>query len=135
MRTIIQGSIEQRITPLLCKNIDTQIKRVKNKMASLIIIDGGVGSGKTHSGVSIADYINITEIDLKNQVGLGGEDFEKKLKWCVENNKKVILYDEAGDFSRRGAITGFNKRLNRIFETYRTFETNSCFNIALYGYF
>jgi len=112
----------KKLTPLLCFNLDQQTKRVGNKKASLIIFDGGVGSGKTHSGVSVADYLNREEIDLSIQYGMGGEDFEKKLRLCVDQQKRVIIYDEAGDFSRRGAITGFNKRLNRIFETYRTFE-------------
>jgi len=110
------------LTPLLCSNLDKQVLRVGNRKASLIIFDGGVGSGKTHSGVSVADYLNRDLINLKYQYGMGGTDFEKKLRVCVDQKKKVIIYDEAGDFSRRGAITGFNKRLNRIFETYRTFE-------------
>ena len=107
---------------VLKKNLDKQTQRIGDRKASLIIIDGAVGSGKTHSGVEIADYFNITNIDLKKQYGIGGEEFEQKLKICVDQKLKVIIYDEAGDFSRRGAITKFNARLNRIFETYRTFE-------------
>lgn len=118
----IQASIEKRIYPNLKKNLDIQTKRVSDRKASLIIFDGGVGSGKTHGAVSSGDYLNGDYIDLKKQYAMGGEDFEKKLRLCVDEGLKVILYDEAGDFSRRGAITTFNRRINRIFETYRTFE-------------
>jgi len=114
--------ILKKYDPLLAKNLDGQTQRVGNRMASLVIIDGGVGSGKTHSGVAIADHFNGSPIDLKKQYAIGGTAFEEKLKYCVDGKIKVIIYDEAGDFSRRGAITKFNARLNRIFETYRTFQ-------------
>jgi hypothetical protein len=34
----------------------------------------------------------------------------------------VIIYDEAGDFNKRGSLTRFNAMLNRTFETFRAFQ-------------
>jgi len=129
----------------LAYNIDQQILRVKNKKASLIIVDGGIGEGKTTLKVHIADYINgayplISEIKgdypeldeeavygydetktikFKNQMAMGGEEFPKKLGFCFEEKLPVVIYDEAGDFARRGALTKLNSMLNGVFEKYR----------------
>jgi hypothetical protein len=32
------------------------------------------------------------------------------------------MYDEGGDFNKRGSLTAFNMQLNRIFDTYRAFQ-------------
>lgn len=110
-------------------NLDDLYDRVLIKRkASLIIIDGSIGEGKTTLAVHLADYINKKhgqkEINLKtgNQLGLGGEDFLKKLRWCYENKYHVCIYDEAGDFSKRGSLTKFNAMLNRTFEMFRAFQ-------------
>jgi len=44
------------------------------------------------------------------------------MKLCYEQKFPVVIYDEAGDFSRRGAMTQFNRMLNRTFETFRAFK-------------
>lgn len=102
--------------------LDEQKKRVYNKKASLIIVDGGVGQGKTTLAVQIADYIEGQPISFKDQIALGGKDFVKKLYRGTKKGYKVIVYDESGDFDKKGAISRFNRMLNRIFDTYRTFE-------------
>lgn len=110
------------------KALDMQIKRVHKNKASLIIIDGQVGEGKTTWAVEVADYINsknnLPQIDLKEpkQYAYGGEDFTEKLRLCYESKLPVCIYDEAGDFNKRGALTKFNKMLNRTFETFRAFK-------------
>ena len=106
----------------LSGDLDDQIKRIKDNKASMILIDGGVGQGKTTLAVEVADYIEGKPINLENQVALGGADFIKKLKLCFTHKYKVLIYDEAGDFSSRGALTKFNHMLNRVFETYRAFK-------------
>lgn len=106
----------------LAKSIDEQKKRVTSKKASLIIVDGGVGQGKTTLAVLLADYIEGNFINLKSQLGLGGKDFISKLFGAVDKGYKVVIYDEAGDFDRKGAISRFNRMLNRVFDTYRTFK-------------
>ena len=116
-------------TKELGENLDLQYERVKvNNKASLIIIDGGVGEGKTTLALHCADYLNKLdgkgEVDIKSgdQVGLGGEDFLKKMRICHEKDLPVVIYDEAGDFGKRQALTKFNAMLNRTFETFRAFK-------------
>lgn len=112
----------------LALNYDDEDDRVKKKKASLIIIDGGIGEGKTTLLTESIDYFNkingFGEYDLKNgiQLAMGGSDFLKKLDLCYQNKLPVIAYDEAGDFNRRGSLTQFNAMLNRTFETFRAFK-------------
>lgn len=113
---------------ILLTNIDDLNTRVFTlKKASLIIIDGGLGEGKTTLAVEIADYINslhgLQEIDIKgHQLALGGEQFLDKLDLCYENKLPVIIYDESGDFGRRGSLTRFNAMINRMFEMFRAYK-------------
>jgi hypothetical protein len=94
---------------------------IKNK-AGIIIVDGGVGEGKTTLATHLADEFQGSPIDFKKQYAFGGEQFQEKLQICYDSKLEVIIYDEAGDFSRRGALTEFNKRLVRVFETFRAFR-------------
>lgn len=109
--------------PLLKRNLDRIEERVftLNK-AGMIIIDGGVGSGKTTLATHVADYLNKGPINFTEQLAMGGDDFQEKLRDCYQNRRRVIVYDEAGDFNRRSSLTRFNADLNRIFETYRVFK-------------
>jgi hypothetical protein len=93
----------------------------------LIILDGGVGEGKTTLLCHILNYINykhdLPPIDYDgDQLGLGGVEFLKKLRGCYEKKFPCIGYDEAGDFNRRSSLTSFNAMLNRTFETFRAFK-------------
>jgi len=122
----------------LAKALDSQLGRVSfEKKASLIIYDGGIGEGKTTLMVHSADYLmgayepqedgtyiynSDKIISFTNQLAMGGKDFSKKLKVCHIKKLIVVIYDEAGDFSRRGALTRLNGLINRIFETYRGFK-------------
>lgn len=110
---------------------------LKLNKASFIIIDGAVGSGKTIAGVSVADYFNgayILQADgsyivdsskfigLNLQYAMGAKDFMKKIVLCYKAGLHVMVYDEAGDFSKRGSLTKLNQDLNRIFEICRAFQ-------------
>lgn len=113
----------------LVKNLDKLQQRIDNRKASLIIIDGGVGEGKTTLGIEIGDYINrinsYGEIELTKdgpQLAIGGIEFLRKMRVCYERKLPCIIYDEAGDFSKRGSLTHFNSMLNRTFETFRAFK-------------
>ena len=114
----------------LPKNIDKQLERIENKKASCIIIDGAVGCGKTTLAVEIAEYINkkkgkgnlSLQIKKHPQISLGGKEFTGCFREVIKQNLPVIIYDEAGDFNRRGAISSFNQTINRLFETYRGFK-------------
>jgi hypothetical protein len=118
--------------------LDTLQKRIfENNKSSFIVVDGAVGSGKTIFSIQIADYINGAyntndgeswtfdqnkAIDLKDQYAMGNKEFLKKLMICYKKKLRVLIYDEAGDFSRRGSLTKINADLNRAFEVCRMFK-------------
>ena len=57
-----------------------------------------------------------------------------KIDICFDNKLPVIIYDEAGDFNRRGSLTKFNAMLNRVFEMFRAYRIIvvmclPCFNV------
>jgi len=115
----------------LVKNLDAIYDRVKKqKKGAIMVIDGGVGEAKTTLSVHCADYLNkkagFGEIDLTPsgciQLAMGGKDFVTKLKKCFEERLPVAVYDEAGDYSKRGSLTSFNAMLNRVFDTFRTYQ-------------
>jgi len=114
----------------LAENVDDIMDRVDKKKASMIILDGELGEGKTTLATLIARKIEgddptidkMQRFDFRAQIGMGGDDFLKKADWCSDNKKRAIIYDEAGDFSKRGALTKFNQRLITFFDTYRAFK-------------
>lgn len=106
----------------LDKNIDSLKGRIKLNKASLMILAGAVGEGKTTLAVHCAEHFQGGPIDFKKQLAFGGEQFQEKLQMCIDDKLSVLIYDEAGDFNSRGALTGFNKQVNRVFETFRTFK-------------
>jgi len=117
-------------TDPLGASIDQQLERIKNKKASCILIDGAIGTGKTTLATHIVNNINEKDkkgkIDLSikhhPQLSLGGKEFTGCFRVTHKEGLKVIIYDEAGDFNRRGAIRSFNQMINRLFETYRGFK-------------
>ncbi len=94
----------------------------EKQLASVILIDGGLGKGKTTLAVHIASILNGSPIDFKIQLALGGDQLMEKMLLCHEKGIHVVVYDEAGDFNRRGALTKFNAQLNRVFEVCRAFK-------------
>ena len=109
----------------LAENLDDLKDRVTLNKAVMIIVDGGLGEGKTTIAVEMADYISGGEIDLHkttcDQYAYGGISFQEKLYMCYVKKLVVLIYDE-GDLKKRGALTRFNEQLNRTFQTFRTFR-------------
>lgn len=114
---------------VLADNVKYQIEnRIKNNLPSLIILDGGQGQGKTTLGVEIADYINSCyglppiDLELKNhpQIARGGNEFIKHFNLCQEKKYPVLIYDEAGEFSKTQTMSRFNHLMTRRFETIRS---------------
>lgn len=111
----------------LAKNIVALNDRVKSKKASLIVIEGGLGEGKTTLVAHILDYINelngLPIIEMEGpQMAMGGASFQKKIRDCYDSELPCIGYDESGDFSKRQALSAFNAMMNRTFETFRVFK-------------
>jgi len=115
---------------LIVKNIKTSIIRLKDRQPVLEIIDGGQSTGKTTLAVLKADeynkasgqpVINLTEKDGV-QYAFGGEQLIKKLPLCYDQNKPVIIYDESGDYNRKGALSRFNKTMDRAMDMVRIFQ-------------
>ena len=112
---------------VLALSIDSLMDRIKRNKASMILIDGNVGEGKTTLGVHVGDYVNKrfgsgTMIDLHGQLAMGGKDFGEKLLICHDKKEVVLIYDESGDFDKKTTISRFNRNLMRIFEMYRGFK-------------
>jgi len=103
-------------------------KRIDINMASVILIDGGQGQGKTTLAVHIADHHNkrkgLPPIDLSvrghKQIGLGGVDFISKFNKCKRENLPVLIYDEAGDYSKASTLSWFNYQLSKLFQKIRS---------------
>lgn len=130
---------------VLAFNLQDLNQRVQNRKASLLVLDGGVGEGKTTLLVEVLDHLNkingCPEIQIEDEKGnagpqlaMGGVEFLKKLRICFDKKLPCIGYDEAGDFSKRGSLTKFNAMLNRTFETFRAFKcivviALPCFNV------
>lgn len=118
-----------KLTKDLMLNLDALDLRIwQHKKAALILIDGGLGEGKTTLAVQIVDYINSLHnkppLNLKDvtQLAMGGEDFIRKLNQCYVLGLPAIIYDESGDFNKRGTLTKLNATLNRVFETFRAYK-------------
>jgi len=115
------------ISEILCRNIDDILKRVvEDNKAGMILIDGGLGEGKSTLGVQCVKYVNHKllkqKMNFKSQYAFGGLAFQEKLQICHAQGYNIVIYDESGDFSKRGALTDFNKRLVRVFETFRAYK-------------
>jgi len=111
------------ISEILCKNLDDlKIRVLENNKSCIILIDGGLGEGKSTLGVECADYLTKRKIDFKTQYAFGGNQFQEKIQICHALKLPVIIYDESGDFSKRGSLTDFNRRLVRVFETFRAYQ-------------
>lgn len=110
-------------------NLNRQAGRIELNKATLIVFDGGVGEGKSTMMVHCGDYLqqkllkdSKSILDLKKQYAMGGVQFQEKLQMCIDSKLPVVIYDEGGDFNKRGSLTAFNQRLNRVFETYRGYR-------------
>ncbi len=127
LNTPINENTSKRYTDVLSENVQVfQNERVELGKATAIIIDGSLGEGKTTLAVNIADELNqmmgFPQIDFDEQLALGGKDFLKKLDQCYKKKYPVVIYDEAGDYSKRGAMSSFNKAINNVFETFRAYR-------------
>jgi Cdc6-like AAA superfamily ATPase len=96
--------------------------RIKKNKASAIVVDGQMGEGKTTFAVMFLEKFQSKRINYDMQYAVGGEDFLKKLELCVDNGLRAIIYDEAGDFGRKATLSKFNRTLDMVFQTFRTYK-------------
>lgn len=108
----------------LSKEVITPISKKLKRIPRVLIIDGTSGTGKTTLATEIADEITGQEIDLDPetciQLARGGLELTEKAEECKKKGFKVIIYDEASDLNRRGAMTRFNREMTTFFATYRS---------------
>jgi len=111
------------------ESLDEQIdKRIDINFASVLLIDGGQGQGKTTLAVHIADFFNkkrgLPEVDLSSkncqQLGLGGVDFISKFNKARQKGYPILIYDEAGDYSKASTLSWFNYQLSKMFQKIRS---------------
>lgn len=104
---------------------------IHDNIPAVITIDGGQGSGKTTLAIELADAINHltgkTEVNLKEkenvQYGVGAEQFLKKLPESSAQQYLINIYDEGGDYSRKGALSRFNKAMDQAMATVRVYKS------------
>lgn len=106
---------------MLLRDLAKLRQKVENKFPVLIIIDGMLSSGKTTLAAHVAEIWEGKEINFQEQIGHGGEDFLLKYEKAVEKGHKIMIYDEGGDFNRRGAMTSFNRTMQIFFDKFRAF--------------
>jgi hypothetical protein len=112
----------------------------KANSAVIIAIDGTQGSGKTTLATQGVDYINakdgkgLMDLDDKDciQYAMGGDQFLRKLPQVSGQGYHVLVYDEGGDYSRKGAVTRFNKTMDRAMDIMRV---HKCIIIFVCHYF
>lgn len=115
-------------SPILQMNVDALIGRINRGFASCIVVFGGLGQGKTTLGIHIADHVNKyyghgpVDLDTKEQIATGGEEFKQKIIKCYRKGLHVVIYDESGDFSGRSYYSRLNRELYRVFQVYRAFR-------------
>ena len=129
-----QKYIYENGTPLQAKeqineNINALIIRKNEHKPCLLIIDGMPSTGKTTLGTHIMKLINkkhgINEIDLTTktlQIGTGTTQFISKLRPCAEKPFPVIMFDEAGEYNKRGWNSKLNKILDNVMDTFRAYN-------------
>ena len=110
-------------------NINNLILRKKDKKPCLVLIDGISSSGKTTKAIHLVNLINkkhnLEEMDLTTkglQIGTGASDFLSKLRPCAEQGYPAIIFDEAGEYNKRGWNSKLNKILDSVMDTFRAYK-------------
>lgn len=114
--------MDYKLPYYLRRSISRLSLRVIKKLPSCVIIDGGLGSGKTTLAVQVLEHYQGSKIDYASQYAMGGRDFVKKILLCYQEKRKVIIYDEAGDYNKRTSGSEFNQAINEVFEKFRAFK-------------
>jgi len=98
---------------------------ITRRLARAILIDGIPGTGKTTMAVHITEYLQGFPVDFDNgciQLAMGGLQLMEKGELCSKKGLKIVIYDEAADLNKRGAISKFNRELIGFFNKYRAYN-------------
>lgn len=95
--------------------------------ASVIIVDGGLGSGKSTMAAQMLRQIDpgfvATEKSFKLRYLLGGTALMEAAVKAQEQGVRGLIFDEAGiDLSSRSAMTTMNRNLNSFFQLHRALK-------------
>src|SRR6056297_340250 len=79
------------------RDLDKLKYRIEIGKASLLIVDGAIGEGKTTLATHLCSSFQGHSVYYLKQYAMGGQQFQEKLQLCIDSKLKVIIYDEAGD--------------------------------------
>jgi hypothetical protein len=105
--------------------VDRAVYHVQQQhLASLIIVDGGLGSGKSTMAAQMLRQIDpgfvATKESFKLRYLLGGTALMETAVKAHKQGVKGLIFDEAGiDLSSRSAMSTMNRNLNGFFQLYR----------------
>lgn len=116
------GHFEEKGCDTLAFNLNELERRRQGKKPTLIVVDGMSGEGKTTMCVHLLDYLQGREVEFRDHVFMGGQEFIKGLRVCYSKGLVVAHYTEAGDFSKRATLSRLVRTLDRVFETFRTYN-------------
>ncbi len=108
--------------------VDRAVYHVQQQhLASLIIVDGGLGSGKSTMAAQMLRQIDpgfvATKESFKLRYLLGGAALMETAVKAHEQGARGLIFDEAGiDLSSRSAMSLMNKNLNSFFQLYRALK-------------
>lgn len=114
---------------IIDKNIKEILLAIQDKQPIIIIIDGGQSSGKTTLATLLTDRLNqfynkpLMELNGQSpQYSQGGEQFVHRLPKAAEQGYPSVIYDESGDYGRKGALSKFNKTMDRAMDIIRVYK-------------
>lgn len=114
---------KQYVNVTLKRNIESARVRIhKTKKASLIILDGYQGEGKSTLAVQLAEEYQGFDLDFAKQYAVGGDEFKEKFELCITHKLPTIIYDEAGDFDKYSVMSRFNKTMAQFLKTFRVYK-------------
>lgn len=96
--------------------------QVHNKPCAIMIVSPP-GRGKTTLAVHLAEEYEGRQINYKDYIGNGFEDFNRVLASARRRpDQGVVIYDEGGDIDKKRALSDTNLKVRRILQLARGFK-------------
>jgi hypothetical protein len=121
------GTLDVKVPSIIKFDIlDLPRIRLKNKRNVIAVFTGDPGSGKSYSGLSMAEHLT-PDFTCENVV-FGFGEFMTRFKECSPGD--FLIYEEAGaEFGARMAMTKENRNFSRILQVYRFKQVPTIFNL------